>query len=118
MATTQTSIGFIKKRSNLVGLIKKLVKITPEAIEMLEETMKTSEDEKLAVGCAKKLLDLYVQIVDDEHRHDMEAKAMQLKIFGASSLANDLTLGAEKEDEEEDNDIPLIDFANVIDIED
>lgn len=105
----QTQVGFLKKKSQLDPLIRRLQRYSVEAIDSMYATMESTKDEKMKLSCAKALLAFHMQALKDRSNEEIERLKMQIQLLGNSG--NDSFSTAEEEDED---DIPTISFNDIV----
>ena len=108
IVTVKKSSGFIKRKGSFDAIVKKLQKISIDAIEMLETTMNEKDcDPKLKIACATKLLEFYTTTL--KQQNDDEVNRLQLEYKHGNPPNKSL--------ETKEDNIPQIDFDTVSYIE-
>ena len=102
LAIVQESSGFIRNKGSFDGIVKKLSKVSNAAIEMLEKTMEDTQDEKLRVACATKLVEFYMAALDKQNTDEITRMISEVKLKGG--IATELRVA------------PVIDFSNIQDV--
>jgi len=111
MATQKISViqetsGFMQRKGSFDTIVKKLSKVSNAAIDMLETTMETTQDEKLKLACATKLLEFYVSVLDKQNTDNITRLIAEYKYKG--SPAESLSVV---------NSRPILDFANIQEVD-
>lgn len=103
LAVVTESSGFIRNKGSFDGIVKKLTKVSNAAIEMLEKTMEETQDEKLKVACATKLVEFYMAALDKQNTDEITRMISEVKLKGG--LSTNLKVAT-----------PVIDFSNIQDV--
>lgn len=98
--------GFIQKNKARDAMRRKLAKYYNTSVDFLVATMEDEKtDKKLRVECAKTIISNYNTVVENTSREKIEQLTKQL-MYGGKLDDGDL--------ETEEDDIPLLDFENVV----
>lgn len=93
-------VGFHRKQKHdLNATLKKLTKESDGAVETLVALM-ASEDEKIRLGAASKIIDLQRQIANDINQDELQRLIANVKFGGPKQLEVD-----------EDDNMPAIDYS-------
>lgn len=95
--------AIFKKDHELKKLVSSLKKISKKAIETLERGL-DSEDERVRMLAAEKLLKFYVDVSNEVNADELKRLLLEVKangLIGAGSTA------------QEDDDSPALDFDNI-----
>lgn len=90
-----------KKAHELAKLVKQLNKISKKAVEVLEQGL-TSEDERVRMIAAEKLLKFYMDSAEAQRADEIKAMLLDIKVNGL--IGNGSTA---------DDDSPALDFDNI-----
>ena len=104
LSVVQESLSFIQKKGSFDNVVKKLSKASVSAIEMLESIMETTQDEKLKVTCATKLLEFYISSEDKKNTDALTRMVAEYKYVGKP--ADSITVSRQ----------PMIDFHNIAEV--
>lgn len=91
-----------KKAHELAKLVKQLNKISKKAVEVLEQGL-TSEDERVRMIAAEKLLKFYMDSAEAQRADEVKAMLLDIKVNGL--IGNGSTA--------DDDDSPALDFDNI-----
>ncbi len=94
-----------KQNHPLSKLLREISKETPEAVKKLVDLM-DSENEKIALGAASKLVDMQIDIANAIEKDDITRTLAEIKLNGPQQLG-------EVDDED---DTPKIDFTTIQDV--
>lgn len=110
--SVHVSSGFLNKKTPFDALIRRLQKITPQAIELLVQTMEdnTSKDQKLKVEAAKCLINVHVGLIKTKNDDKLKRMENQIRYLGKQESDGDFSTA------DEDDETVLIDFDNVQEI--
>lgn len=74
---------FVKKKHELSDLLKQLDAVTPEAVDLLVETMQNVKVEtKVRVACADKLLDYKIKVSEAINKDELNRQIAEIKANG------------------------------------
>jgi hypothetical protein len=100
------SITFIRKTGELNKLLKRVDRISPEAIALLEKTMNDeSKDLKLRIACANDLISYNIDIAKIVNNDALQRMIAQIKIAPGGGSKN-----------LENKSVPKIDFDTVVEL--
>lgn len=91
-----------KKAHELAKLVKQLNKISKKAVEVLEQGL-TSQDERVRMIAAEKLLKFYMDSAEAQRADEIKAMLLDIKVNGL--IGNGSTA--------DDDDSPALDFDNI-----
>lgn len=91
-----------KKKHELDKLVKQLNKISKKAVEVLEQGL-TSQDERVRMIAAEKLLKFYMDSAEAQRADEIKAMLLDIKVNGL--IGNGSTA--------DDDDSPALDFDNI-----
>ena len=101
LSVVQESPSFIQKKGSFDNIVKKLSKASVSAVEILEHILETTNDEKLKVTCATKLLEFYISSADKQNTDNLTRMIAEFKYVGRP--ADSITISKQ----------PMIDFQNI-----
>ena len=74
---------FVKRKHELDDLLKQLDRVTPEAIDLLAETMQDVKQAiKVRIACADKLIDYKVKVSEAINADDLKRAVAEIKATG------------------------------------
>lgn len=74
---------FIKKKHELAKLLKEVQKVSPDAVELIKNTMlDAAVDIKLRVQCAETLTNLEVKVANQINSDELAQKIAEIKVNG------------------------------------
>lgn len=113
VVTKEENPSFLKQSIQLQKMLKKLTKVSDEAIEVLVKGL-SSEDEKTRTQCAKTLLEFQVAVADKVNQDTMQRLIAEIKLNRAPSTKL-LPLNQQSQEDEEVQKPakPLVDFTTV-----
>lgn len=91
-----------KKAHELAKLVKQLNKISKKAVEVLEQGL-TSDDERVRMIAAEKLLKFYMDSAEAQRADEIKAMLLDIKVNGL--IGNGSTA--------DDDSTPALDFDNI-----
>jgi hypothetical protein len=103
LVTTKEQSVF-KKTHELSKLVRDLKKISKKAIEVLEKGL-DSQDERVRMIAAEKLLKFYTDSAKDVNEDELKRLLLEVKLRGM--------VGAGSTAQEDDDETPALDFDNI-----
>ena len=94
---------FIRKTGELTKLLKRLDKASDEAVDMLLSVMQTTEDERLKIACADKLLGFQVAVAKEVNDDILKRMISEVRIAG-QALPGQISMGSS---------VAVIDFSQI-----
>jgi hypothetical protein len=85
MATIALKAGavFLKRKHELDDLLKQLDRVTPEAVDLLVDTMNNPKEAvKVRVACADKLLDYKIKVSEAINKDELTRQIAEIKASG------------------------------------
>lgn len=74
---------FVKRKHELDDLLKQLDRVTPEAIDLLADTMQDIKQTiKVRIACADKLIDYKVKVSEAINADDLKRAVAEIKATG------------------------------------
>lgn len=74
---------FVKRKHELADLLKQLDKVTPDAVELIAETMNDeNQTTKTRLECAKALIDYKVRVTDQINKDDLTRQIAEIRATG------------------------------------
>jgi hypothetical protein len=91
-----------KKVHELAKLVRSLKKVSQKAVEVLEAGL-TSDDERVRMIAAEKLLKFYADMANDVRQDEIKALLLEIKVGGLIGQGSTA----------EDDSTPVLDFDNL-----
>jgi len=112
VTTTQVARGFITKNKSRDSARRKLSKYFNNSVEFLASTINDPQEAtSMKVTAAKILVTKYLDVLKEENMDKIYRLEKQLQYF------KDSVPDGEFETEEDEDNTPLIDFDNIVDVE-
>jgi hypothetical protein len=92
-----------KKKHELAKMVRDLKKLAPKAISVLEKAL-DSEDERVRMIAAEKLLKFYVDTSNDVNEDELKRLLLEVKLKGLVGAGSTV---------QESDDTPALDFDNI-----
>ena len=102
-------MSFIKDSNELTKLLKKLEKATPKAVDVIEDIMENSDDDKMRMAAATKLLEFQVATSKEINTQNMQNMIAEIKLNRDSGGTRGIGYG----DASESSNVPLVDFGTI-----
>jgi len=77
---------FVKRKHELDDLMKQLDKITPDAVDLIAETMNnTTTDTKTRLRCAETLIEYKIRVADQIDKSQLTRQIAEVKALGINT---------------------------------
>lgn len=100
---------FIKDNNELTKLLKRLEKATTKAVDVIEDIMESSKDEKVRMQAATKLLEFQVATSKEINTQNMQNMIAEIKLNRDAGGLRGIGYG----DASESSNVPLVDFGTI-----
>lgn len=103
-------VNFLNYKSEFTGILKTLSKASKGAVEMLEKIMAESDDDKLKLQAASKLMEFYVSVADKAQAEHLQRLVSQARLGGQGNTKQ--LVNAPSDDKPK----PIVDFGRIRDL--
>ncbi len=105
------AVDFLKYRSEFAPLLKTLNKASTGAVSTLERIMAETDDPKLKMSCASKLLEFYISVADKSQQEHLQRLVASARLSGGG-----VTKQLVNADEQDKPRRPVVDFGTIKEI--